>query len=169
MNAFTKIALAAAVAGTCFAQSAVLQDPKFYKVEFTVKELDGAKIINTRKYGMNIGSEQGRNSIRAGAKVPVHNGNSPVTSTSFTYMDVGVNIDCSLIKELTSGLVLSITTDITNTAASPEGTGLPQITRMNRWNATVLVAPKKPTVVFSAEDPATGHQMQLEVMATPIL
>jgi len=40
--------------------------------------------------------------------------------------------------------------------------------RQNKWGSIVLVALRKPTVIFSSDDLTSKHQVQLELTATPI-
>jgi hypothetical protein len=168
MTGITKIALAMAVAGTCFAQSAAAPpaaiEQKYFKLEFTVKEVAAGKLINSRKYVVSMGEGRGSSSIRSGDKIPVSSGRPPVVS----YIQVGVNIDCQNARETPNGLALSVTTDISSTAPPSEANSGPQIIRNYKWSSMVLVPLKKATVVFSSDDPTTNHQMQLELLATPI-
>ncbi len=41
--------------------------------------------------------------------------------------------------------------------------------RQNKWDSTVIVPLKKPTVLFSSDDLTSKRQMQLELTATPIM
>ncbi|MCU1262694.1 MAG: hypothetical protein JWO80_5579 [Bryobacterales bacterium] len=180
MTGLTKIALALIAAGACFAQNPAPPAPspearKFFRLEFSVKELEANKVINSRKYFMTIltganRSGGGASSIRSGNKVPVRSGSStsPLTSTQFTYVDIGVNIDCGDANIVDGGLSLVVTSDITNSIASPEPNMFAPIIRTNKWSSSVIVPLRKATVVFSSDDPATNHQMQLELTATPI-
>src|SRR3954471_24624026 len=93
----------ALAAGTCLGQS--IEPTKFYKLEFVVKEVEGAKVVNSRAYFMTVpveapGQNGGGGSIRTGSRVPV-----PASSGSgFNYIDVGVNIDCRGLHETQSDI-----------------------------------------------------------------
>ncbi len=149
-----------AAAGTCFAQP---QDWKFYKLEFVVKEVEGAKVLNSRAFStVTQADTPGVNamvgSIRTGSKVPSGGG----------YIDIGVNIDARTLKELPGGdLSLFLNVDLSSVAA--EG-GMPDkpVIRQNRWSSSVVVPVKKPTVIFASDDATSKHQLQLELTATPI-
>lgn len=159
-------------AGTCLAEDSVA--PKFYKLDFTVKEVEGGKVLNARTYSVMVSAERdgGATSclIRTGSKVPTVTGGSGVNS-QFTYIDVGVNIDCrGGVKEVPGGLSLGVNADISSALQEPAtSANLPPIIRQNRWSSNVLVPLKKPTVIFSSDDVASKHQMQLELTATPII
>ena len=151
------------MAGTCFAQSGH-EEPKYYHLDFVVKELESGKIINARSYSMTISTgDTGGFSIRTGNKVPV-----PAGSTgSFTYVDVGVNIDCRLAKEVQDQLALYVAAEISNAATEPPASNPPLI-RQTKWSSNVIVPIRKPTTIFSSDDPTTKRQMQLELAAIPI-
>jgi hypothetical protein len=152
----------ALLAGTCVAEDAV--PPKFYKLDFVVKEVDGTKVLNARTYSTEVSTGQPPGQIRTGSKVPVATG-----SSSFTYIDVGVSIDCRSVKEASGDLSLRVDADVSSVAQeSPTPGGLPPVVRQNKWASDVTVPLKKPTVVFSSDDLTTKHQMQLELTATPI-
>ena len=149
------------LAGTCFAQNP--DAAKFYKLDFVVKEVEGAKVLNARSHSMIVSTDKSAQpgSIRSGSKVPY------ATSVGqFNYAEVGVNIDCRSVQELPGELSMIITADISSTAQE-QATSNPVI-RQNRWNSTVLIPVRKPTVVFSSDDLTTKRQMQLEVTATPL-
>jgi len=147
--------------GICYAQPE--QAWKFYKLDFAVKEVEGAKVLNSRAFSTIVqmdppGSRAEAGSIRTGSKVPVTNG---------SYIDVGVNIDCRSLKEVQGDLALSVNADLSSTAPEPSAPDRPVI-RQNRWSSYVIVPIKKPTVIFSSDDATTKHTMQLELTATPV-
>lgn len=153
--------------GICLAQAETNKSPeqKFYRLDFVVKEVDEGKIINSRSYSMMIaaGLQPGFNSIRTGNKVPFSHGNSP------DYIDVGVNIDCRGARELQDQLSLTVSAEVSNLApGQTPGSGPLPLLRQNKWNSEVIVALRKPTTIFSSDDPSSKHKMQLELTATPI-
>jgi hypothetical protein len=164
------LALAMA-AGTAFAQSQeapkTSEGPKFYKLEFVVKEVEGGKVLNARSYSMTVAADAPA-SIRAGNRVSVHTGGG------FQYLDVGVNTDCRNFKEVQRELSLSVTAEISSVPSEPAA---PAITaapataptvRQNKWSSAAIVPLKKPTLIFSSDDLISKRQMQLELTATPI-
>jgi hypothetical protein len=80
-----------ALAGAALAQTAEL--PRFYKLDFQVKELEGGKPVNSRAFSTMLAASQGANreqaTIRAGGRVPV------TSSGGTSFFDLGVNIDAS--------------------------------------------------------------------------
>ncbi len=163
--------------GLSFAQSQdaskANEPPKFYRLEFVVKEVDGGKVLNTRTYSITVSTDPRDSStqIRAGGRVPIQT--TTAGPTSIQYLDIGVNIDCSNVKEVDRGLSLRVSADISSVpsepAASTTGPPLPPTLRQNRWAAMTIVPLKKPTLIFSSDDPTSKRQMQLELTATSIL
>lgn len=137
----------------------IAEPVKFYKLDFVVKEVEGAKVLNTRSYSMTASSKTDA-SARTGVSAPF----------SDQYMETNVNIDCKNISESHGDLSLYIGAELTilESVPAPSGpAGRPTIHR-NRWGSTVILPLKKPTVIFSSDDLTSKRQMQLELTATPI-
>jgi hypothetical protein len=157
----------ALAAGMCFAQDAV--PAKFYKLDFVVREVEGTKVLNTRTYSITTSTEsKAPCEIRAGSKVPYTLGPAPIGGQpQFSYLDVGVAIDCSAVTVEPGQLSLHVEVNISSLAAESP-TLNPPVVRDNKWGSAVFVPLKKPTVIFSSDDLTSKHQMQLELTATPI-
>jgi hypothetical protein len=150
---------------------------KFYKLEFTIKEVEAGKVLNSRSYSV-IAVHDARAkgvSIRAGTKIPVNVGpaNSGVGG-NFSFFDIGVNIDCQVMAEVDGRLSLSVNGDISSMPTTAETTGQaaggasgPPTIRQNRWVSVVTIPLRKPTLVFASDDMVSKRQMQMEVTATP--
>ena len=146
------------------------ESPKFYRLEFVVKEVEGGKVLNARAYLTTASTDPkaGTTQIRAGGRVPYQTMVGDLKSSSLQYLDVGVNIDCRNLQELEQGLSLFVSADVSNV---PAGAGTPAAAptvRQNRWSSMTIVPLKKPTMIFSSDDPTTKRQMQLELTVTPI-
>jgi hypothetical protein len=81
-----------------------------------------------------------------------------------------VNIDSREAREVENQLALTIGVEVTNMAPSQTaGSGsLPPLLRENKWQSDLIVPLRKPTVIFSSDDPTSTHKMQVELTATPI-
>ena len=159
----------------CLALPALAQDPaktvsptdppKFYKLDFVVREVEDGKVISTKSYSTSIVSDDRTRgaSIRTGNRVPFN------TGAGYQYADIGVNIDCQQARELGPQLVLTIIAEISSVPGNnePVPNQLPMV-RQNKWNSVVLVPIGKATTVFSSDDLNSKRKMQLEVTATPI-
>ena len=154
-------AMLAASAGIAAAQATA----EFYRLDFTLKELEGGKIVNSRNYQMMVKADENSNftsSIRSGGKVPF-GGN---------YIDVGVNIDVKRVAHITKDeLALDVVSEVSGSVEPGDGQvrqSGPPIVRQSRWNSTVLVTLRKPQTIFSSDDATSKRVMQLELTATPI-
>ncbi len=139
---------------------AVKAEPKFYKLTFVVKEMDGGKVVNARSYSMLV-STTSNNSIRSGEKIPI-------TVESMTQIfDVGTNVDCRNVRPIQNELSMDVTVDASGIAQETPATARPVI-RSYRWNAGVLIPLNKPTVIFSSDHVSDKGQMQVELTAAPV-
>src|SRR4051794_12763868 len=156
----------AMAAGSCLAQN--MEPTKFYKLDFVVKEVEGTKVVNSRSYFMTLpvevpgqGSQGG--SIRAGSRLPTPTNTG---GGGFNYIDVGVSIDCKMLREMQSDVSVYVTADISSHSVEPT---LPApVIRQNRWSSMVLVPVKKATVIYASDDTTSKRQIQLELTATPL-
>ncbi len=154
------LALATA-AGAAFSQEPPKppESPKFYKIEFVVKEVEGSKILNARSYAMTLLADgKDSASTRTGTRIQFQS----------SWFEVGVNVDCRNAREVQRGeLALYVTADISSLGDPSGPNGQPPV-RQNRWSSSVVVPIRKPTVIFSSDDLVSKRQMQLELTATPI-
>lgn len=157
--------------GVCLVLPSMAQDPpkdnpKFFRVDFVVKELDDNKVVSAKNYSAFTSTDGGARgcSIRTGNRVPYQS-----VGGSFQYADVGVNIDCQHTREAGGQLAITIVADISSIpgGADVAPNVLPMV-RQNKWNSTVLIPIGKLTPLFSSDDLNSKRKMQLEVTATPV-
>jgi hypothetical protein len=129
-----------------------------YRLDFSVKELEDGKTINTRQYSMNLQADDA-NEIKIGTRVPIETGQS-----QFQYMDVGTSIWCR-IGERSEGIPLSVKAEISNFAIAEQSSGheLHPLIRQLQIRASSLALLGKPMIVGSVDDPNSKRQFQLEV------
>jgi hypothetical protein len=167
-NSWAPLLITVLMTETCFAQTEKKQDEqqKFYHLDFVVKEVDGGKVVNSRSYSTMISTGDFDNVIRTGNKVPYQTGAGP---NNYQYLDVGVNIDCHQAREVDNQLALLVTAEVSNLApGQTAASGPPPLVRQNSWRSDVIVPLRKPTVIFSSDDPTSTHKIQVELTATPI-
>ncbi len=132
-----------------------------YRVEYTIREMEGNKAINTRKYMLMAASDQVART-RVGSRVPIVTGDMKQVQ----YQDVGMNIDCR-VDDRGDQLLLHTTVESSSVAA-PEGssvatsTGNPVFRRVNS-TVTAAVTLGKPTIVGSMDDVTSNHRYEIEV------
>jgi hypothetical protein len=162
------------------AETAKLPEPPvhYYHLEILVQELgaDG-KPTNSRSYTTTVStdSREASSSIRTGSRIPVATGtlqnggdnNNPV-ATQCQYIDVGVKIDARLTREIGRQLSIDLTADVSSVASASDPTLHQPVVRQNKWQAVVLIAVGKPTVVFTSDSLDSKGSMQLLVTATPL-
>jgi len=169
MNSLTVFAsilvlcISAANAQEAPATPAAAKAPKhFYRLNYVLKESDEGKIINQRSFVMSSSTEgTSWRSMRAGSRLPLAGANPK----DVNYIDVGVNID-TRVQDAGDGLAMDVTTDITSAGSESNG-GAPPVIRQVKVRSEALVPIGKPTILFSADDPASRHRFELEVTATP--
>ena len=144
-----------------------------YRLDFTVKELEDSKAVNSRNYTLLIEarSEHGRSArgagsgqVRAGTRVPVAAGDK-----GMQYMDVGIVINADL-DETDDGLSLSGYTEL-STLALPDGATSPSSTPMVgsiRSNISTELTTGKSILLSSVDDPVSKRRYQVEVTATKL-
>jgi hypothetical protein len=169
----TKLAIACGLltwmAGASLAQAEenkTAEPAKFFHLDFVVQELESGKVVNARHYATTISTGNGeRSDIRTGNKVPVAtNDGSDTTKYQYTYIDVGVNLECRGAKEIGGDLALNVTAEISSAVTTTRQ----PIIRQTKWSSDVIVPMAKPTIIFSSDDVATKGQMRLELTATPV-
>jgi len=141
----------------------------YFHLEFVVQELgvDG-KPTNSRAYTVDTNTDRSNRgvSIRTGSRVPVSTGSS---SSSFQYIDLGVNIDVHNTHEVDGKIALEVTADVSS-LATPASAGISSapVIRSNRWQSPILIPLNKATVVFTSDSLDSKGNMQIQVTAKPI-
>lgn len=164
------------VAG-CFAQNdpakaeaAPTAEPKFFRLDFVVKELESGKVVNSRTYTMTVKTDVGtrwtETRVSAGSRLPVPPEPSEKRGAGVNYVRVGTDITCRGTQELGNWLSTHVDAGI-STGVSEPGAPAPVIRHVT-WNPPVVVQLGKPTTIFSSDDPTSKRQMQLELTARPI-
>jgi len=131
-----------------------------YRLDFSVRELEEGKTINTRQYSLNLNADD-PNEIKIGTRVPVESGQG-----QYQYIDVGTSIWCR-IGERSDGIPVSVKAEISNFAIPDHESGHPVI-RQLKINASTLALLGKPMIIGSVDDPNSKRQFQLEVTVTKL-
>ena len=149
-----------------FAQSAseAKAERHFYRLDFTVKEVEGGKAVNSRTYSTTAETHQNA-LIRTGTRLPY----GSAQNTSIGYIDLGVSIDCLDPTEVGDRLRLYVKAEVSSVPDPAEKTpsGVP-IIRSNKWESGILLTMGQPNTIFSSDDLTSKRKMQLEVVAVPI-
>jgi hypothetical protein len=148
-----------------------------YKVEMNIRDEGGAPNNNTRHYTLLIESNH-KATLKTGSRIPVatssfqpNTGALTPPATQYTYIDVGVNIECT-VGEVNGRLVMHGNLDFSNVIQHTGGA-----TAVNPPNPTVgqtkleletSLEPGKPTVIAAFDDPATMRKLQVEATVNRI-
>ena len=149
-----------------------------YVVEYSFREGGDAATAADRRYVLRVNGEH-KSSLKVGRRTPVVsasfepvNANSLI-NTQYTYLDVGMSIECSLLEldtrvELHTTVVLGgLAEKDTATAAGParNPNTNPAINETSlEVSATQQVG--KPTLLASITDPATNRILQVPATVT---
>lgn len=139
-----------------------------YKVDFTIRDTGDAGGKTGRKYSLLL-NRGVKTTFKVGNRVPVASGGTnggALVNTQFTYIDVGINIDC-VVNENGSKFAVHSDLDI-STAVMPDKNSAvqnPTISQI-RLNLDTTVPSGKPTVVASFDDPVTARKFDIDVAIT---
>ena len=137
-----------------------------YKVDFTIRDSGDAGGKTGRKYSLLV-NHGVKTTFKVGNRVPIATGGTSggtLVNTQFTYIDVGMNIDC-VVNESGSKFAIHGDLDISTAVMpdkSPSAVQNPTISQI-RLNMDTTVAAGKPTVVASFDDPVTARKFDIDV------
>ncbi|HKE32303.1 MAG TPA: hypothetical protein VKD65_11310 [Candidatus Angelobacter sp.] len=156
------------------AQEAPKHLQKIYKVVFLIYEVEDGKKINERTYTLPVTSVDGNprdTTMSVGSRVPIATAGTTGDKIQWQYIDIGLNIDCSVTEQedkfiVRGGIVLS-SLAIPEQGIDPRSGGNP-VVRQVKENFTTLVPPGKPTLVTTMDDINSKKRTQVEITATRI-
>jgi hypothetical protein len=177
----TSLALAAAallmLQGSVHAQEP--RGPALYKVEFTIRDGAGAA-AKVRRYSLLTAPGE-KAVFKVGNRVPTATGSfqpgaggvgiNPLVNTQYTYLDVGVNLECTVVEAGPNRLAMRGLIDISSIVQhqAAQGATPPNPTvAQTRLQLDTSIEPGKPTVVASMDDPETTRQFQVEATVTRV-
>jgi hypothetical protein len=141
----------------------------FYKLDLTVREMDGTKALNSRTYTITQrSSEWGQ--LRVGSRLPVatgtFQGGNDRVNTQFQYIDIGLNLD-SRVQEREDTLSFDWRMELSSVASEPGAAGQPVI-RQVKNNGQTILATGKPVIMATVDDLSSTHKFVFEVTATKL-
>jgi hypothetical protein len=158
-----------------FAQEkpALLARPEIpVKVQVVLTEFDGTQKISSLPYTLNMlatgrGGERQWAHLRLGVKVPIL-----TSGTSYTYQDVGTNLDCAALMRDDGAYTLDLKIDRSSVTIADKGTdwkpgqsytSTEPLFRSFRDEFAVVVKDGQTVQGTSAVDPVTGHVLKVDV------
>lgn len=140
----------------------------FYRLDFTIRELQEKKVVNVRYYSMLIADDLNWSNLKSGARIPV------TTGLNLTqYIDVGVNIKCRLRPEQPSPWLYT-TVEFTSPAFAEAGAPGPPMSKeqpiLRQANAEVAspLTLGKPLVIASMDDPSLTRRFEVELTSSKV-
>jgi hypothetical protein len=175
----TSLALAAAALLMAHGPVQAQDSRSLYKVEFSIHDGTGAA-AKVRRYTLVTAANQ-KATFKVGNRVPVATGAfqpgvggvgvNPLVNTQYTYLDIGVDIDC-VVSELSGKLGLHGKIDISSImqheAASQTATPPNPTVGQTKLELDTSVEPGKPAVVAAIDDPETMRHFQVEATITRV-
>lgn len=143
--------------------------PNFYRVDYTIHELDHGKRTNTRNYTLKVESKGERAKFRVGSRIPVVTGTVvPGGSSQFQYHDVGVNMDC-VLREHDNLVWLYTKLELSSVAGSDSGSATyPPVLRNFSFEDTTPAPLGKSTLVGAIDDVNSDRRYEIEVTVEKI-
>jgi hypothetical protein len=141
----------------------------YYKLNFAIFELEDGKRMNQREYSMIAKSNDGRpTSVRVATRVPI---SSP--EKQIQYIDAGLDIRCSSVKELASKIAVACDVSISNfvlpeQSAEARNSVGPVLRTTRADYAWAVVALGKPSIFSTIDDVNSKKRIQIELTATKI-
>lgn len=146
-----------------------------YRLDFSVHEMENGKIVNSRRYLMNV-TAGSSDELKIGSRVPVSSGGPG--GLQYQYLDLGTSI-WTMLRDGGDELQLEVRSEISWSKATQRDTGidtkqepgpalLPPIVSQIKIDGKTLLVTGKPMIVGSVDDPYSNRQFQLEVTATKL-
>jgi hypothetical protein len=145
-----------------------------YRMEYTVREIEKGKPVNTRGYVLMTRAGRGPQDsagFHVGSRVPIVTASSPKpegASTPVQYEEIGMNIQC-WVKEGDQGLSVHTTLQL-KSIANPEMASTPSTLVIQQFHLEddTLVTPGKPGLVGSIDDVTTDRRYEVELTASKV-
>ncbi len=139
-----------------------------YRVDFTIREIEGGRVLNSRKYMLMVEDQQWART-RVGNRIPYRAG---VGEGQWQYQDVGINIDCKAHEPEDRQVLLDTRISAPSLAApepsSGESSGRLPVLRNLSMEVTAAVTLGKPTIIGSMDDVTSNHRYEIEATVTPV-
>jgi hypothetical protein len=139
-----------------------------YKVDFTIRDSGDAGGKSGRKYSLQ-GYAGNKTTFKVGNRVPVPSGGDTSTGSrpQYTYIDVGVNIDC-VVQEIAGKMSVHADMDLSTAVNSERNPGAAPTISQIRLNIDTAVMGGKPAVVAAFDDPVTARKFEVEVAVSKV-
>jgi len=147
-----------------------------YRLTYTLTVMEAGKRVGVQHFSLTISAPTNRAQMKLGEKIPVATGSYSAdgkatgVQTQFTYLDIGLNIDATLIEE-PNGVQLHSKVEQSSVAPVPakiSDISEPIIRQMVLDNTSVI-APGKSVVLGSLDIPDSTRHSDIEVTVEQML
>lgn len=150
------------------AEQDVKQPDSFYKLTFTIFELEDGKRTNQREYSMISRSNDGRPAtLRSSTRVPIY-----AEEKKIQYIDAGLDIRCFAPREIGGKIAANCELNISNFVAQEQATDARNtagpVMRTTNASTWALLTAGKPMVISTIDDVNSKKRIQIEMTATRI-
>lgn len=142
-----------------------------YVFKFTAKEVENGRVINSREYMLHSQAgpdAPGAAQVKTGSRVPLpvgsFNSTTPPENMQYSYVDVGINFECSHIKMVNGRIAMVVLGDISSYDQTPPK---PAIVRQNKWGGSVSIPIGKTETIFSSDDLVSKKTLQVDLEVLP--
>jgi hypothetical protein len=135
----------------------------FYRLDFTFRELQDKKTVNSRSYTMLLADNGVMSILKSGARLPVETGNG-----NWQYVDVGVNLKCRVRGETETPMLVA-TIEFSSPVLPEQGVKTAKEQPVLRQANADVYAPiilGKPLVIATMDDPSLPRRFEIEVTPT---
>jgi hypothetical protein len=136
-----------------------------YKIDFVMHDSADASAKATRHYTL-FSTPGAKVALKLGSREPVQS-----SSGQYTYVDTGVNIECSLRPASDEKIQLTADLDLSGIVqpdkAALNNSANPTIAQL-KLSMNALLTSGKPLVVGSIDDPVTSRRFEVEATVTRI-
>jgi hypothetical protein len=143
-------------------------EPRPYLLTISVKESNSGKPVLEKNYALTVVADDSRyhqQNLRDRDRIPYQS-----SEKGQSYEDVGMNLDVNDATRRGEALSLNLRAENSSLEAVANiGPGnLPQI---RQWNISIVAVllPNKPTIVYSATDGVSGHKVEIQATAQPLI
>jgi len=174
MRARNALATLAALAALLPLQAQSPKEAQLYKVEINFHDGNDAGSATDRRYSLLV-MESRKAVFKVGSKSPAATGSAQpqtgnvLVSTEYTYLDVGVNIEC-FVQAAGTKAAMHGSLDLSNISGDAQvaaGVRNPVI-RQTKLDLDTIVEFGKPTVLATIDDPLTALKLQVEATVTKV-
>jgi hypothetical protein len=139
---------------------------KIYRLTYTVRELDGSKVIGAQHYSAIVASGS-TTILKQGSRIPVLTSDDK-GGTSVTYLDIGQDIEASLDSSLDEArlrtkVIRSSVADEKSTVATQD-----PVIRQTTLEGTSILVQNKPLVIGTLDIPDSTRHQEIEVVAEAV-